>query len=186
MGDFLAETVVGGRDGEGGDISVAGGFVDGHVENTKVQLAQVEEGVVDVLGADEVVDDVVGDALGWGRGGGFAAAAGLVSFLPAGEVFGREGGVVTAQGAQLRGRPAPVLEHLAGGFDKVPYGVGAVETGVDRLGDEVVDTVAQLVEEGDDFVVLEETGLLGGGLGEVAHQRGGGITAVASCVDEAL
>jgi hypothetical protein len=46
--------------------------------------------------------------------------------------------------------------------------------------------VAQLVEEGDDFVVLEETGLLGGGLGEVAHQRGGGITAVASCVDEAL
>jgi hypothetical protein len=61
-----------------------------------------------------------------------------------------------------------------------------VETGVDRLGDEVVDTVAQLVEEGDDFVVLEETGLLGGGLGEVAHQRGGGITAVASCVDEAL
>lgn len=146
LSDFLAEAVVGSRDGEGGDIGVAGGLVDGHIEDAEVELAQVEEGVVDVLGANEVVDDVVGDTLRWRCGGGLAAAAGLVGFLPAGEVLGRESGIVTAQGTQLRGRPAPVLQHLAGCLDEIPHSAGAVETGVDSTGNQVVNTVAQLVE----------------------------------------
>lgn len=49
-----------------------------------------------------------------------------------------------------------------------------------------MDTVAQLMEEGYDFVVLEERGFLGGWLGEVADQCGGGESAVARGIDEAL
>lgn len=46
--------------------------------------------------------------------------------------------------------------------------------------------MAQLVEQRHDLVVLEQTGLVVRRLGEVAHQRGGGIPAVAIFIDEAL
>lgn len=132
-----------------------------------------------MLGADDVVNHIVGD-LSWG----LSVAAGL--FLPASEVFGRQGGVVLAEGLELRGCPAPVLQHLTRCLDKVPHGVSAMETGVKSLGDEVVDAVTQFVEEGHHLVVLKQTGLLGSRLGEVAHQRGGWVATVAIGVDETL
>jgi hypothetical protein len=46
--------------------------------------------------------------------------------------------------------------------------------------------VSELMEQGHHLVVLEETGFLGRGLGEVAHQCGGGIAPLAVRVDEAL
>lgn len=177
--DLLAQGVVCSRDRKLLDLLVALGLVDGHVEDTKVQLAKVEQGIVDVLGADEVLDNGVRDLL---RGG--FLATGLL--LPGGEVVRRESGVVLAEGLELGWGPAPVLEHLTGCFDEVPDGVGAVETGVDRLGDEVVDAVAEFVEESHDFVVLEQAGLLGSRLGEVAHQRSSRVAAVALGVDETL
>lgn len=61
--DLLAQGVVCSRDGKLRDLLVALGLVDGHVEDTKVQLAKVEQGIVDVLGADEVLDNGVRDLL---------------------------------------------------------------------------------------------------------------------------
>lgn len=63
--------------------------------------------------------------------------------MPGGEVGGREGRVVLAEGFELRGRPAPVLEHLARGFDEVLHHTRAVEAGVGCAADEVVDAVAE-------------------------------------------
>lgn len=91
-----------------------------------------------------------------------------------------------AEGLELGRGPAPVLEHLAGRLDEVADRVGPVEAGVGRPRHQVVDAVAQLVEERHDLVVLEETGLLGRWLGEVAHQRGGGVPSLAVDIDEAL
>lgn len=177
--DLLAQGIVCSRDRKLLDLLVALGLVDGHVKDTKVQLAKVEEGIVDVLSADEVLDHRVRDLFR----GGFLAACLL---LPGSEVVRRQRGVVLAEGLELGWGPAPVLEHLARCFDEVPDGVGAVETGVDCLGDQVVDTVAEFVEESHDFIVLEQAGLLGGRLGKVAHQCSGWVAAVALRVDETL
>lgn len=49
-----------------------------------------------------------------------------------------------------------------------------------------MNTVAQLVEEGHNLVVLEQTGLLRARLGEVAHQGGGGEASVTLCINETL
>ncbi len=73
-----------------------------------------------------------------------------------------------AEGFELRGRPAPVFEHLARRLDEVTDRSGAVEARVGGARDEVVDAVAEFVEEGDDFVVFEQAGFLGRGFGEVA------------------
>lgn len=186
LGDLLTKAVVGGRQRQGLDIGMALGGVDAHIEDTEVQLAEVEKRVVDVLGADEVLNDIVWDTLGGGTSGGLAAAACLLGFLPTGQVFGGQCGVVAAEGAELRGCPAPVLEHLAGRLDEVPDCAGAVEAGVGGSRDKIVNAVAQLVEEGYDFVVLEQTGLLGAGLGEVAHQSSSGEASVAIRIDKAL
>lgn len=159
-GDFLAERVVSSRDREVLDILVSLGFVDSHVENTEMQLAEVEKGIVDVFRADQVLDHIVGDAFGR-----LGLAIGLL--FPSGEVLRGDGRVVLAEGFELRGSPAPVLEHLAGCFDEIAHGAGAVETRVDGPGDEVVDTVAEFMEEGYHFVVFEEARFLFARLGEV-------------------
>ena len=179
LGDFVAELVEEFAEVEGFGGLVGGGFVDGHVEDAKVELAEVEEGVVDVFGLDEVGDELVRE-LGFGVG---CVLAGLVA--PGGVVLGRQGRVVRAQGFELGRGPAPVLEHLRGGFDEVADDVCAVEAGVVRFGDEVVDAVAEFVEEGGDLFVLEEAGLLGCRLGEVAYESCDGVVARAVCVDEA-
>lgn len=49
-----------------------------------------------------------------------------------------------------------------------------------------MDAVAQFVEESRYFVVLEETGLFGCRLGEVAHQCRGWVVTLAVGIDEAL
>ena len=77
-----------------------------------MELAEVEEGVVDVLCVDEVGDEVVGDVFG-----GFGGAG--AGFLIGGFVGGGEVRVVVGEGFQLGGGPAPVFEHLGGGFDEV-------------------------------------------------------------------
>ena len=135
--------------------------MDSHVEDTEVKLAEVEQGIVDVFRANQILNEVVRDVFGRL---GFAVCL----LFPAGEVVGRDVRVVLAEGFQLRRSPAPVLEHLAGRFDEVAYGAGAVEARVDCPGDKIVDTVAKFVEEGYDFVVLEQTGFLFARLGEVA------------------
>jgi len=83
-------------------------FVHGHVEDAEVQLAQVEQGVVDVLRLDQFRNQVVGDFL---RRFGLCAAVCAVGglFLPRLEILGRERGVVFAERFQLRGCPAPIL-----------------------------------------------------------------------------
>lgn len=154
-------------------------FVHRHVEDAKVQLAEVEQRVVDVLGADQVLDDFVGNALGR-----LGLAVGLL--LPGGKVLRGQGRVVLAQGLELGRCPAPVLQHLTGSFNKVPDSAGPVEARVDRPGDEVVDSVSKLMEQSHHLVVLEETRFLGRGLGEIAHQCSGRVAPLAVSVDEAL
>mgnify|MGYP003637798741 CR=1 FL=1 len=92
-GDLGAELVVHFRELEGFGFGVRGGRVDRHVEDAEVELAEVEEGVVDVLDGDLFLDEIVSDLL-------------------AGEV-------VVAEGFELGGGPAPVLQHLGGGFDEI-------------------------------------------------------------------
>ena len=174
----MAELVVQFAELEGFGLLVALRFVDRHVEDAEVELAEVEERVVDVLGLDEGLDQLVRDFL-LGFGG---VRAGL--FAPCGFVFGGEGGVVLAQGFELGGSPAPVFEHLRGGFDEVADYVCAVETGVVCFGDEVVDAVAQFVEEGSHLFVLEETWLFGCRLREVADEGCDRVVACAVCVYE--
>ena len=60
-------------------------FVNGHVEDSKVELAEVEEGAVDVLGADEFSDKVVWDFL---RGWGFCRGMGGILITPGSEIGG--------------------------------------------------------------------------------------------------
>ena len=93
-GDLGAELVVHFRELEGFGFGVGGGRVDRHVEDAEVELAEVEEGVVDVLDGDLLLDEIVGNLL-------------------AGEVM-------VAERFELGGGPAPVLEHLGGGFDEIP------------------------------------------------------------------
>lgn len=129
LADLFPQLVVRLRDLEGFDGRVVRRFVHGHVEDAEVQLAQVEQGVVDVLGLDEVGNQLVRDFLGRFRSrAGVVAVSGL--FLPCLEILGRERGVVFAERFQLRRRPAPVLQHLAGRLDEVADGVCAVEARV--------------------------------------------------------
>ena len=51
------------------------------------------------------------------------------------------------------GGPTPVFEHLGRGFDEVTNDGGSVEAGVFGFGDEVVDTVAELMEEGSLYTI---------------------------------
>ena len=71
---------------------------------------------------------------------------------------------------ELVGRPTPVLQHLRGRFDKVAYDVCAMEAGEFGPADEIVNPVSELVEESDDFIVLQQARLAGCGRGEVANK----------------
>lgn len=105
MRDLFAEGVVEGGRVEGGDFFVRLRGVDGHVVDAEVELAEVEEGVVDVFGFDQGRDQAVGDG-----GAGFSGVGtfGLSGF-PCCEVFWRKRGIVTTQGFELGWSPAPVL-----------------------------------------------------------------------------
>ena len=146
-----AEVVPEEVDVEGFRRRMGGGGVDGHVVDAVVELAEGGEGVVDVFCFDEAGDEVVGES-GWGRGGGVVegerggAGGSFLRGLPGGEVGGGEGRVVLREGFELRGRPAPVFEHLRRRFDEVLHHGGAVETGEFCYGDEVVDAVAEFWE----------------------------------------
>ena len=148
--DLLAQLIVQDARVEGLEVGVRGGGVDGHVEDAEVQLAEVEEGVVDVLDRDDLLDEVLGD---------------LLARL-----------VVGRQGADLARRPAPVLQHLAGRLHEVPHRRRPVEPAVLGPPRQVVDAVAELVEECHDFLVLQQGWLLRRRLGEVADQRRGRVS----------
>ena len=75
--------------------------------------------------------------------------------------------------------------NCEGRFDEVPDCVRAVEAGVGRFANEIVDAVAEFVEECDYFVVFEETWFLRGWLREVADERCGRVSAGAVLVGEA-
>lgn len=60
-----------------------------------------------------------------------------------------------------------------------------MEAGVFCASGEIVDSVAEFVEEGYDFVVFEEGGFGFGGFGEVADESRGGVAACAIWVVEA-
>ncbi len=108
LADLFSELVVRLREIDTLDGRVVRWFVHGHVEDAEVQLAQIEQGVVDVLRLDQFRNQLVRDFL---RRLGLCAAVCAVGglFLPRLEVLGRERGVVLAERFQLRGRPAPVL-----------------------------------------------------------------------------
>lgn len=93
---------------------------------------------------------------------------------------------MVAERGKQGGIPSAQLQHLGGGFAEVLDCVGAVEGGVAGARDEVVDAVAQLVEEEDEVFVGEEAGRGGGGGWEVADEKGGGVVAGVVGVGEAL
>ena len=68
--------------------------------------------------------------------------------------------------------PAPVLQHLAGGLQKVPlHGVAGKLGGLGPCADDV-HGVPELVEEDDDLVVLQQRRLRRRRLRQVGHQSG--------------
>ena len=79
--------------------------------------------------------------------------------------------VVLGEGLQHAGVPDPVLEHLRGQLDEVQGGRGAGERAVVHLGEQVVQSVAELVEERLDVLVHHERGLVGRRRREVADHR---------------
>lgn len=54
-----------------------------------------------------------------------------------------------------------------------------MEAGVVGASSEVMDAMAELVEEGHDLVVLQQRRLLRCGLAEIADESGGGVAATA-------
>jgi hypothetical protein len=74
---------------------------------------------------------------------------------------------------------------LGGSFDEITHDGCSVEARVFCSCGEVVDSVAEFVEEGYYFVVFEEGGLGLGWLGEVADESGSGVAAGAVREEEA-
>jgi hypothetical protein len=72
-----------------------------------------------------------------------------------------------------------LLQHLRGGLDEIALDAEASLTGPLALAaEDVVHEVAELVEEGDDFVVLHEAGVASRATGEVTDQHSlGNLTA---------
>lgn len=112
------------------------GLVDCHVIDTKMQLTEGEQSIVDVLGLDEVVDQVIWNLLRRLR------LPGSLLF-PGGEVLGRQGRVMLAEELELTGGPAPVLQHLRGSFDEVLDSACPVEARVRRYAYKIMDTMTQ-------------------------------------------
>ena len=74
---------------------------------------------------------------------------------------------------QLRGLPAPLLEHLTRHFAKVYCdALWTVEAGELDFRYKVVDAVAELVEGRDDIKVPQQAGLVRCGLGEGTYEGG--------------
>jgi hypothetical protein len=74
-------------------------------------------------------------------------------------------GLVGGEAAEHAGVPGPLLEELGGRLDEVPLGGDAREPHpVVASGDDVVDQMAELVEQGDDVAMLHELA------GEVADE----------------
>lgn len=86
-----------------------------------MELAKIEQRVVDVFGFDDRVDDLLRHLF-----------AGLV-VMGETDDFGRA--------------PAPVFEHLRGSFDKVAYDASSVKTCIFGDRNEVVNTVTKFMEE---------------------------------------
>lgn len=92
-----------------------------HVEEGKMELAKIEQRVVDVFSFDDRVDDLLRHPF-----------AGLV-VMGETDDFGRA--------------PAPVFEHLGGSFNKVAYDTSSVKACIFGDRDEVVDTMTKFMEE---------------------------------------
>ena len=77
---------------------------------------------------------------------------------------------MTAEILEHRRDVAPVFEKLARRLPEIDNGPGrAVKSGIECLGDKVVNAVAQLVEEDLHVHELEKRGLCSGGSGNAAH-----------------
>lgn len=114
--DLEAEVVVEFGELEGFGCRVRFRAVDCHVKDAEVKLAEIKEGVVDVLGIDLKIDKVVWNLF-----------AGLV---------------VLTQVLQLFFSPAPILEHLTWSFDKISDDGSAVEARVLGTASKVVDSMS--------------------------------------------
>jgi hypothetical protein len=69
--------------------------------------------------------------------------------------------------------PAKVFHELAGQFDSVPlHAADARDIALVHLGEHVVQTVAELMEQHCHVVVREQGGLAGQAFGEVADPGG--------------
>lgn len=82
--------------------------------------------------------------------------------------YGGVGLVVPGEEVEALAFPAPVFEDLGGELNEVPGDLNAVEGFDFDIAEDVVEEVAEFVEDGFDFVVSEEGGLILGGAGEVA------------------
>ena len=87
-----------------------------HVEDAEMELAKVEDSIVNVLRLDLEIDELVWDLL-----------AGLK---------------VLAQCLELFFCPTPVLEHLTWCFDEISDNAGTVEAGVLGACSKIMDSVA--------------------------------------------
>ena len=112
--------------------------MNSHIEDTEVQLSEVKERIIDVLDGDLLLDQIIGNR--------FASQ------------------VMLAQALKLGGGPAPVLEHLRGGFNKVSNNGCTVEARIFGATSEIVDSMSEFMEQGNDFLVFKEGGLGGCGL----------------------
>lgn len=82
---------------------------------------------------------------------------------------------MSAKRLELRRRPAPVFEHLAGRFHEISDDTGAVKARVRGSRDKIMDAVTKLMEECNDFVMFEKTWLLWCRLGEIADKSSGRV-----------
>jgi len=130
------------------------GAVKSEIKSSKEILSHVGHTIIDMLRLDERVNQIVAERL-------------------LGLVVGRES-------LELILVPRPELKHLRGGLNKVPLNAGAMESSVLGLTNKVVNTVAHLVEESDNLIVLQQRGLSSSGLGEVADKGSDGVDTLAS------
>ncbi len=98
---------------------------------------------------------------------------------------GLAGLVVAGEGADEFGVFEELFEHLGGDFDEVAFSGDAGLAGPAlAAAEDLVHEVAELMEASDDVGVLQEAGVGGGGLREVANERGFGELMVEDAADE--
>ena len=125
--------------------------VQQHVEQRELDLAQGLQAALEVLGGGHLVEQRAGQ-----RGAGVHMGRHVFEHIPF---------------------PAEVLHELAGQLYRVPFHTAdARHIMVVHLGQQVVQAVAEFVEQGDDVVVGQQRWLAIHATGEVAHQvRHGGL-----------